>query len=298
MRSPFLQVPFCKMQALGNDFVILDARQSHALANRMPDSLAIQRTAERRFGIGCDQLLVLTKPTHAEDTFDMTIFNPDASQAQACGNGTRCVARYVFDHDNIFQNKRTDEQKLSLRVAGQRLQVERLSERMVAVEMGIPKFSAKALTLTKPCRSEALPLALNIEGYEKAFGVSMGNPHAVFFSNKSDARMKQDLLQHGASLEKHPLFRMHANISFARCEKDGGAVRLFVWERGAGNTHACGSAACATLVAGIRQGLLQRKACVRMEGGDLLLAWQHDRAPVVMTGPADYAFFGTTHLLA
>ncbi len=303
------QTPFCKMHALGNDFVILDARNTMpaTMPATMPDSLAIRRIADRRHGIGCDQLLVLTKPTHKKDALDMTIFNPDASQAQACGNGTRCVARYVFDFDKNFQrNKKENEkssQKLSLRVAGQRLQVERLSERIVAVAMGVPKFSATALGLTKACRTEALPLAFKNKDYGKAFGVSIGNPHAVFFCQKSDARIKQDLLQHGASLEKHPLFREGANISFARIEKTAKEVKakditLFVWERGAGNTHACGSAACATLVAGIRQGLLQREARVRMEGGDLLLAWQNDSAQVTMTGPADYAFFGTTHLLS
>ena len=311
--------PFCKMQALGNDFVLLDARSRAPSATDamnmtmpMPDTLAIKRISARRHGIGCDQLLVLTEPTHPQDAFELTIFNPDASLAQACGNGTRCVARYVFDHDKNFQGQR----KLSLRVAGQRLRVERLSERMVAVDMGVPKFSASALGLTKPCRTETLPLALPLglplalprasaskgcppaDGVskEKAYGVSMGNPHAVFFSDKSDARLKQDLLRYGASLEKHPLFGEGANISFARCEEGGREVRLFVWERGAGNTRACGSAACATLVAGVRRGLLQREACVRMEGGDLLLAWQSDSAPVVMTGPADYAFFGTTLL--
>ena len=298
------EVPFCKMQALGNDFVLLDARNtSDSLHDSFADSFAIRQSAQRRHGIGYDQLLLLTNPTHAEDAFDLTIFNPDASQAQACGNGTRCVARYVFDYDKNFKGKRT----LSLWVAGRRLRVERLSERTLAVEMGLPKFSASALDLTKPCRTESLPLALaskNFEkGYDKAFGVSMGNPHAVFFCDKPDAQIKQDLLRHGASLEKHPLFRSSANISFARCEeasenRASEEVRLFVWERGAGNTRACGSAACATLVAGIRRGLLQREACVRMEGGDLLLAWKSDRAPVVMTGPADYAFFGTTHLLA
>ena len=300
------EIPFCKMQGLGNDFVLIDARRAanNIRPDTMLDSLAIKRTAERRHGIGCDQLLVLTKPTHAEDAFDLTIFNPDASRAQACGNGTRCVARYVFDHDKRYKGKR----KLSLCVAGQRLRVERLSERVVAVEMGVPKFSAETLGLTKPCRNQTLPLSLPLaqniykQGYDKPVGVSMGNPHAVFFSHKSDARLKQDLLRHGAKLEKHPLFRFGANISFARCEasgaKESAEVSLFVWERGAGNTRACGSAACATLVAGVRRGLLQREACVRMEGGDLLLAWRSDDAPVVMTGPADYAFFGTTHLLA
>ena len=299
------QTPFCKMHALGNDFVILDARNNtqNTMPATMPDSLAIRRIADRRHGIGCDQLLVLTKPTHKKDTLNMTIFNPDASQAQACGNGTRCVARYVFDFDKNFQRNKKKPQKLSLHIAGQSLQVERLSERMVTVAMGMPKFSATALGLTKTCRTEALPLALKSKDYGKAFGVSIGNPHAVFFCQKSDARMKQDLLQHGASLEKHPLFREGANISFARIEKTakeakGKDITLFVWERGAGNTHACGSAACATLVAGIRQGLLHREARVRMEGGDLLLAWQNDSAQVSMTGPADYSFFGTTHLLS
>ncbi len=304
-RHDSAEIPFCKMQALGNDFVLLDARRrarsatdamSMNMTMPMPDTLAIKRISARRHGIGCDQLLVLTEPTHPQDAFELTIFNPDASLAQACGNGTRCVARYVFDHDKNFQGQR----KLSLRVAGQRLRVERLSERMVAVDMGVPKFSAAALGLTKPCRTETLPLTLPLasarKGYGPAYGVSMGNPHAVFFSDKSDARLKQDLLRYGASLEKHPLFGEGANISFARCEEGGREVRLFVWERGAGNTRACGSAACATLVAGVRRGLLQREACVRMEGGDLLLAWQSDSAPVVMTGPADYAFFGTTLL--
>ena len=311
-RNDSARVPFCKMHGLGNDFVLIDARQGTHATNSiehdsiehdsieydlaMLDSLAVQRIAQRSRGIGFDQLLVMTKPKNKTDAFDMTIFNPDASQAQACGNGTRCAARYVFDHDRTFRRRRT----LSLFVAGQRLHAERLSERMIAVEMGVPKFSAEALGLTKPCRSEALALTHDKfgKGYDKPFGVSMGNPHAVFFSEKSDARLKQDLLQHGIKMEKHPLFRFGANISFARAEEGGRAVKLFVWERGAGNTHACGSAACATVVAGVRRGLLQREVCVRMEGGDLDLAWRSDSAPVVMTGPADYAFFGTTHLLA
>ena len=289
------QAPFCKMHGLGNDFVLLDRRRESRADDRLfPDALAIRRVAARCHGIGCDQLLVLTKPENDNDAFTMTIFNPDASEAQACGNGTRCAARYVFDHDKALRHQRT----LSLFVAGQRLRAERLSERFIAVEMGVPKFSAETLGLTKPCRHEALPLAIDKKNYDQPFGVSMGNPHAVFFSRHSDARLKQDLLRHGATLEKNPLFRFGANISFARCEKGGFEATLFVWERGAGNTQACGSAACATLVAGVRRGLLQRETCVHLEGGDLHLAWQHERAPVVMTGPADYAFFGNTHLLA
>ena len=299
-------IPFIKMQGLGNDFVLIDARIDSSSEKKFNISSInqkfIQKIADRRYGVGCDQVLILTE---AKDTIkyninlpkpyiSFSIFNPDASKAQACGNGTRCIARYLYDNDKNLINY---NKALLLEVEGQVLVVQKISERNFQVEMGKPKFEPSDLELTKNCDSENLPIAIG--EYKNPFGVSIGNPHAVFFSQNDDEKLLRDINILGEKLENNTIFKQRANISFARIEATD-KVTLFVWERGAGNTLACGSAACATVVAGIKKGWLKKNVNVKMQGGELNIEWRamdnKSDSVILMTGAADYSFYGNFNL--
>ena len=299
-------IPFVKMHGLGNDFVIIDARETINNIN----STTIKRIANRKYGVGCDQLLLLKKPstkkyneTHnniaeknSNPYLSFFIFNPDATIAQACGNGTRCVARYAMDNDQNLKNYKKEltlEVKEKNKKKGQTITVKRISKRMFRVNMGIPAFKPENLALAKNCNSEKIPIA-NGE-YKNPFGVSIGNPHAVFFSKNTDQKLISDIKIWGPKFEHNNIFKERANISFARIESTQN-VTIFVWERGAGNTNACGSAACATVVAGIKKGLLENKVKAKMQGGEMLIEWRENKQPIFMTGSADYSFHGKINL--
>ena len=285
-------IPFVKMHGLGNDFVLFDARINATLINSI-NKKSIQKIADRRYGVGCDQVLILNEANakvKQKTYISFLIFNPDASKAQACGNGTRCIARYLCDNDENLNNYRGE---LLLEVEGQVLVVQKISEREFQVEMGKPKFKPSDLALAKDCDSANLPIAIG--EYKNPFAVSMGNPHAVFFSENDDETLLRDINMLGEKLEHNEIFKKRANISFARIEAPD-KVTLFVWERGAGNTHACGSAACATVVAGVKKGWLKKNVNVKMQGGVLNIEWREKDEVVLMTGATDYAFRGYINL--
>ena len=266
------ELTFHKMHGLGNDFVILD-RRSGKLSLSVPQ---IRRIADRRLGVGCDQLLSL-EPSERADVF-MRVYNPDGSESGACGNGTRCVARLVMEE-----------------LGGARATVETAAgvltvtagARGYTVDMGRPRFGWDEIPLSQPADTLALDLALG--PLQQPVAVNMGNPHAVFLVDDAEAIPLAEL---GPELVRHAMFPQRANIGVVEV-RDPGRLRVRVWERGAGLTAACGSGACAALVAAVRRGLAGREATLHLDGGDLRIAWA-EGGSVLMTGPAFHSFTGRT----
>jgi len=265
---------FVKMHGLGNDFVVLDARE-----RALPLTPSrIRGLANRHTGIGCDQLIVLEPPqTSAADVF-MRIFNPDGSPSGACGNATRCVAEEL--------GRKSGQGRVVVQTLAGLLAAELLGDGHVRVDMGPPSFEWHDIPLASPCNTLHLPLPGD------PAGVSMGNPHATLFVDDLEAT---DVAELGPRLQTAPLFPDRANVGFAVVEAPD-RIRLRVWERGAGLTLACGSGACAALVNAVRRGLADREATLILDGGALQIAWREADSHVLMTGPTATAFQGTTDL--
>jgi diaminopimelate epimerase len=270
-------VPFRKMHGLGNDFVVLDAR-----ARPLPITPArAAAIADRRFGVGCDQFIVLEPPPPGADVF-MRIRNPDGSEAGACGNATRCIASLVADE------RKAD--RIVVRTIAGDLPVERLPGGLWRADMGPARLGWADVPLAHEADTLHLPLALGPVADPAA--CSMGNPHATFFVDDLDAL---DIPALGPALERHPIFPDRANIGFAQVLSPD-HIRLVMWERGAGMTLACGSGACATIVNAARRGLTGRRARITMPGGDLEMEWREADGHVLMTGPVATAFTGALDL--
>jgi diaminopimelate epimerase len=265
---------FRKMHGLGNDFVVLDARER---VIPMSPRLA-QAIADRHSGIGCDQLIVLERPRLPEAALFMRILNADGSEAGACGNATRCVAALVMDE--------TGERSLTIETMAGLLPSERAPGGLVTVDMGRARLRWRDIPLAEHADTLAVPVGMPELG--DACCTSMGNPHATFFVPDADA---VDLHRIGPILEHHPAFPERANIGIASLLGPD-RLRLRVWERGAGLTLACGSGACAGLVAAARRGLTGRSAEIVMERGSLEIAWTED-GHVLMTGPVTTSFTGS-----
>jgi diaminopimelate epimerase len=264
------ELDFYKMQGLGNDFVILDRRSGKLSLS----AAQIRRIADRRRGVGCDQLLCL-EPSERADVF-MRVYNADGSEASACGNGTRAVARLVMEERG--------GSRAAVETAAGVLNVT-VSVQGYTVDMGRPRFGWDEIPLARPMDTLALDLAHG--ELAEPVAVNLGNPHAVFFVDDAEAVPLAEL---GPALETDPLFPERANIGVAEV-RNRRSIRLRVWERGAGLTEACGSGACAALVAAARRDLTERAAEVRLDGGVLKIAWtETDR--VLMTGPAAHSFNG------
>ncbi len=276
-----MRIAFTKMQGLGNDFIVIDAvRQAVSLE---PEK--IRRLADRHFGIGCDQVLVVEPAQGSDADFRYRIFNADGSEVSQCGNGARCFARFVnekglTDHDTIRVETRAGQLVLNL-VAGNE----------VLVDMGVPRHAPDQIPLAKP--SEAKLYALDVDGERVEFAaVSMGNPHAVLHVASVRAAPVERL---GPLLESHPLFPERVNVGFIEIV-DPHRARLRVYERGSGETLACGSGACAAAVVGIEQGLLKSPVDIELPGGHLIINWQGRGFPVMMQGPAVTVFEGEIDL--
>lgn len=270
-------LPFQKMHGLGNDFVVLDARDGAIGLS------AAQRRwiADRRRGIGCDQLIVLEPPRDRLADVFMRIHNPDGGEAGACGNATRCVAA------KIMAEKRTSHVIVQT-VAGL-LDAEAADDDRIAVDMGVVRLDWREIPLAEACDTLHLPLSLG--PLSDPVGVNVGNPHAVFFV--ADAE-RVDIAALGPVLERHKLFPERANIEMAQIVAPD-RIRMRVWERGAGITQACGSGACATLVAAARRKLTGRRATVVLDGGELEIEWLPDNH-VRMTGGWAESFRGEIDL--
>ena len=272
---------FSKMHGLGNDFVVVDGvRQQVAL-----DAATVRRLADRHTGIGCDQLLLVEPAPDATVDFRYRIFNADGGEVEQCGNGARCFARFVRDQGLTA--------KTDLRVATAagtlRLQVE--ADGQVTVDMGVPELEPAQIPFTAPAR--ALRYALDTDLGPVTFGaVALGNPHAVLLVDDPATAPVAAL---GALLESHPRFPRRVNVGFLGVV-DRGHARLRVFERGVGETRACGSGACAAVVVGRLQGLFDPTVAVDLTGGRLVISWLGEGEPVRMTGPATHVFEGLIEL--
>ena len=261
---------FEKMHGLGNDFVVLDRR---IIPIDLSPALLIE-LADRQLGIGCDQVLVLDHPDDPAALAGLRIYNRDGSEAEACGNGTRCIAAKLLGESG--QDRVVIETIAGLRFAC------RATNGLITVDMGLAGLGWQELPLAAPADTLHVPL-----GEFDAVCTSMGNPHATLFVEDLAAI---NLLQLGLLLEKQPVFPQAANIGFAQIlSRD--RLRFRVWERGSGATLACGSAACAAVVGAIRRDLTRRQVTVELQHGELLIEWQ-ENGRVLMTGPVAHVFSG------
>jgi diaminopimelate epimerase len=271
-----MERPFRKMHGLGNDFVVLDGRREPLLLG----PATIRALGDRRTGIGFDQLVILERPREGGHV-RVRFYNQDGGEVSTCGNASRCIGRLLLDE--------TGERAVTIETGGGPVVASDAADKMVTIDMGRPRFAWNEIPLARDVDTRALPL--DIGNLPPAFGVSIGNPHAVFIV--PDAAMI-DVAHLGAQLEHDPLFPERANIEFAQILSND-RVRMRVWERGAGITRACGSGACATLVATASRGLTGRRATLELDGGELIIEWtKQDR--VLMTGPVATAFTGTVEL--
>ena len=268
-------IPFLKMHGLGNDFVVLDRRAGPA---RLEPAMAA-RLADRRFGVGCDQVIVLEPPALPGADVFMRIHNPDGGEAEACGNATRCVAELILEETGGAVAR---IQTLCGLLEGRRDG----DGRGVTVDMGAPRLDWRDIPLARAM--DTLALEGEFQGFTAPCAVSMGNPHIVFFVPDAQA---VDLATVGPRIEHDKLFPARANVEFATLRADG-SIDLRVWERGAGITLACGSGACATMVAAVRRGLIGRSAPIDLPGGRLWLEWRESDGHVMMTGPTTLSFRG------
>jgi diaminopimelate epimerase len=272
---------FTKMHGLGNDFVVLDGiNQTVALSTAQ-----IRHIADRHLGVGCDQLLLVEAYDGADAEFRYRIFNADGSEVEQCGNGARCFARFVYDQ-GLTQNTTIPVVTASGRIV---LQIQ--PDGQVTVEMGVPVLEPAQIPFISAQRQTLYTLDVNAASVAVA-AVSMGNPHAVLQVSDVDTAPVPTL---GVALESHPAFPKRVNVGFMQVVgRDH--IRLRVFERGCGETQACGTGACAAVVAGRLQGLLDEQVTVSLPGGDLHIQWQGEGQPVRMTGPTATVFRGTLRL--
>ena len=269
-----MTIPFIKMHGLGNDFVVIDARGAPLELS----AAAVRAISDRRTGVGCDQLIVIEPPQSAGTAAFMRIRNADGSEVSACGNATRCVARLLMEE--------SDRAQTTIETRAGRLEASAPGDGRITVNMGLARLDRREIPLAVP--ADTYRLELTQGPLSAPVAVSMGNPHAVFFVADAEAVA---LAEHGPLVEHHPLFPERTNVEIVQVLSPS-RLRMRVWERGTGITSACGTGACAALVAAARRGLSGRKAELVLDGGSLEIEWLAD-GHVLMTGPAAIAFTGT-----
>ncbi len=269
--------PFIKMHGLGNDFVVVDARQSPFA---LDDGLA-RALADRREGVGCDQIVVLEPARNGSSDVFLRFWNSDGSEADACGNGTRCAASLIMAESG--------RDAIAIETAAGLLGARAAGAGRVTVDMGEARLAWDQIPLAR--EQDTLHLELACEALRDPVAVNVGNPHAVFFVEDAAA---VDLARLGPELEHDPLFPERANIGIAQLTGPD-QLRLRVCERGAGITRACGTGACAAAIAAARRGLTGRRVTVTLDGGPLVIEWRED-GHVLMTGPVATAFVGELDL--
>lgn len=268
---------FTKMHGLGNDFMVVDLITQRAYLR----GEQIRQLADRHFGVGFDQLLLVEPPRKPDMDFRYRIFNADGGEVENCGNGARCFARFVIDQ------RLTHKREFKVETLGGPLTLKVDDDGRVRVDMGTPRFAPADVPFVAD--SDEPLHHLEIDGRPVAFSVaSMGNPHAVLQVDDVDDAPVETL---GPKLQQHPSFPRQANIGFMQVDTPH-AVRLRVFERGVGETLACGTGACAAVACGIRRGILQSPVDVELRGGRLTLEWEGGEAPIIMTGPAERVFEG------
>jgi diaminopimelate epimerase len=276
-----MKLKFSKMHGLGNDFVVFDGVRQHI---NLSDT-QVRHLADRNFGVGCDQLLLVEKSALPGVDFRYRIFNADGGEVEQCGNGARCFARFV--HDQGLSDKNSIRVETQKGIIEPRLEADGL----VTVDMGAPVFTPAAIPFSSDSDAAAQPLQVGAQEITIS-AVSMGNPHAV--QVVADVE-HAPVAEQGPLIERHPRFPQRVNAGFMQIV-DRHSIRLRVFERGAGETLACGTGACAAVVAGIRRQLLDSPVRVHTHGGELSIAWAGDGAPVLMTGPAVTVFTGEIEL--
>ncbi|MCX7148315.1 MAG: diaminopimelate epimerase [Rhodocyclales bacterium] len=278
-----MKIRFTKMHGLGNDFVVLDAIRQ----NFVPTPAQARFLADRHFGIGCDQILVVERCATPGVDFRYRIFNADGGEVEQCGNGARCFVRFVHEQGL------TDKREIRVETQSGLITLRLEADGEITVNMGAPRFLPPEIPFDSPLTEmrAAVVQPLDVGGAQISISVvSMGNPHAVQVVADIDAA---PVAQLGPLIESHPRFPRRVNAGFMQVV-DRHAIRLRVYERGAGETLACGTGACAAVVAGIRRGLLDSPVRVTTRGGDLSIAWEGEakngRNAVMMTGPATTVF--------
>jgi diaminopimelate epimerase len=272
-----MKIKFTKMQGVGNDFVVIDAiRQQISFTPAQ-----IRFLADRHFGVGCDQLLLVEKPTVPDADFRYRIFNADGGEVEQCGNGARCFVRFVHDQ------QLTDKKEIRVQTACGIIRPRLEDNGQVTVDMGAPRFSPADIPFV--ASEQALAYGLKVDHAEITIGaLSMGNPHAVQVVENVDAA---PVAEQGPLIEHHDRFPQRVNAGFMQIV-DAHRIKLRVYERGSGETLACGTGACAAAVTGIQWGNLASPVTVAMRGGELSIRWDGGSNPVLMTGPAVTVFEG------
>jgi len=275
------------MHGLGNDFIVIDATQQSITLSEQQ----IRLIADRRFGVGCDQLLLVEPADSTDVDFRYRIFNADGGEVEQCGNGARCFARFVQDQGLTQKNiiaVSTHTGKIVLKV---------LDDGQVQVDMGIPRLQPDEIPFVSDQQETVYTIEIDHSSDEtkqqlQIGAVSVGNPHAVLLVDDIDTAPVASL---GPKIEQHPRFPNKVNVGFMQVV-DNRNIRLRVYERGAGETLACGTGACAAVVSGILRGFLANKVLVNLPGGTLDIQWQGIGTPVFMTGPAETVFIGSMTL--
>jgi diaminopimelate epimerase len=266
-------IAFTKMHGLGNDFVVIDRRTAPVAL----DAARIRAIADRRRGVGCDQLITIDSPADGGADAALRFYNADGGESGACGNGTRCVAAALM--------RESGDGTVALETGGGLLSAETRSDGTVAVDMGEPRTDWAGIPLAREMATESLPLTAG--PLRDPVAVGMGNPHCVFFVDDAEA---VDLAALGPEIEHHPLFPERTNVEVAAVTGPD-RIRLRVWERGAGITLACGTGACAAAVAAHGRGLTGRQVTIDMDGGALSVDWRAD-GHVILAGPVAVSFHG------
>ena len=276
-----MKLRFTKIHGLGNDFVVFDGVRQQVVLT--PEQC--RAVANRRFGVGCDQLLLVEPPRTTGTDFYYRIFNADGSEVEQCGNGARCFARFVRDAGL------TDKDEIPVGTARGPIRLYLEADGQVRVNMGPPRLAPADIPFV--AEAQAASYVIDAGGRDWTIGaVSMGNPHAVLVVDDVASAPVESL---GPVLEQHPRFPRRVNVGFMAV-RDRSHIDLRVYERGAGETLACGTGACAAVVAGRLQGLLDERVTVRLPGGELVISWPGNERTVWMTGPAQRVFDGRLNL--
>jgi len=276
-----MQIKFTKMHGLGNDFIVIDAiNQSLSLTAEQ-----VRLLADRHFGIGCDQLLLVEPATSGEADFRYRIYNADGGEVGQCGNGARCFMRFVNEQGL------SDKSELYVETAGGPLRLTREADGQVTVNMGVPRLQPGEIPFDAPAYAPLYPLSAAGHELEIA-ALSIGNPHAVLLVDDIDSAPVAEL---GPVIESHPRFPERVNAGFMQVV-DPQTIHVRVYERGAGETLACGSGACAAVVAGQLWERLDTRVKVFLKGGELMVSWRGKGKPVMMTGPATTVYQGHIEL--
>lgn len=270
-----MKLRFTKMHGLGNDFVVIDAVRQRFI----PTEAKARFLGDRHFGVGFDQMLIVERPSRPDVDFRYRIFNADGSEVEQCGNGARCFARFVANQGL------TDKKEIRVETKSGIIAPRLTDDGQVTVDMGVPRFTPADIPFVSDTDAAEQPLDVNGKTVTIT-AVSMGNPHAVQVVDDVDAF---PVAADGPVIENHPRFPQRVNAGFIQIV-DRHSIRLRVFERGAGETLACGTGACAAVVAGIRRGLLDSPVKVATRGGELSIAWAGQDQPVLMTGPAVTVF--------